>query len=753
MLQLTQKLSDGQLQVQNVAGPLLGNGMVLVSNRFSVISAGTEGNTAQTARKNLIGKALERPQQVRQVLEVVSQQGPLSAYNAVTKKLEAYSPLGYSSAGEVIEVGEDITGFKPGDLVACAGAGYANHAEIVAIPVNLCVKLDQNSDLKKAAYNTLGAIAMQSVRQADLRLGESCAVIGLGLLGQLASLILKASGVRVIGIDVNPSQVETARKHCADIAITRSTPGIENQILAFTEGAGADAIIIAAATNSTDPINFAGAITRKKGKVIILGAVPPAFERDPYWYRKELELRMSCSYGPGRYDLNYEEKGIDYPLPYVRWTEKRNMEAFQQLLLDDKIDIDYLTTHEFDLADAPKAYDMIVNKTEPYLGIIIKYDTKKPIIKENRIAVNNPIPKAEINIAFIGAGSYAQGNLLPNIPKSKSITRKGVLTNTGTTSKRVAERFDFEFCTSDEKEIIENPEINTVFIATRHDSHADYVIKALKSGKNVFVEKPLCLNKEELDKIIETYQNSSSHKLTTHDSPLTTSSPLSPSDSEAFFDRRSFAKVVAKEALSPSPILAVGFNRRFSPLSEILKQHLGSGPMTMLYRVNAGKIPADTWIQDMELGGGRIIGEACHFIDYLTWLNGSIPVNVFASALPDPENKNDTVNINIAFENGSIGIVAYYANGPKSLPKEYVEVFRAGASGVIKNFKKVEIYGKKKISKKLFNQDKGQKQMMELFMKSIHEGKQRIPFNEIVAVTKASFAVLESIRTGQPVKI
>jgi len=420
---------------------------------------------------------------------------------------------------------------------------------------------------------------------------------------------------------------------------------------------------------------------------------------------------MSCSYGPGRYDINYEEKGIDYPPAYVRWTEKRNMEAFQQLLAEGKIDIDYLTTHEFDLVDAPKAYDMIVNKTEPYLGIIIRYDTTKPVLKDKKIVVSQASPEAEINIAFIGAGSYAQGNLLPNIPKWKNISRKGVMTSSGTTSKRVAERFAFEYCTSNEDDIFKTDLVNTVFIATRHDSHADYVIKSLSAGKHVFVEKPLCLTKEELEKIVE-IKNS-----------------------------------------SPDKQLCVGFNRRFSPLSTLLKQHLGSGPMTMIYRVNAGKIPADTWIQDMELGGGRIIGEACHFIDYLTWLNGSLPVSIYASSLPDAEGKNDTVNINISFANGSTGVVAYYANGPKSLPKEYIEVFRSGAAGILDNFRKVEIFGKKKITKKLFNQDKGQKQMVEGFLTGIHEGRSLIPFDEIIAVTSASFAVLESIKTGQPVKI
>jgi predicted dehydrogenase/threonine dehydrogenase-like Zn-dependent dehydrogenase len=727
MQQLTQKLSNGEMLVQEVPEPVLGKGMVLVKNHYSLISAGTEGSTASTARKSLIGKAKERPQQVKQVLEVLAQQGPVQTYRAVTKKLEAYSPLGYSSAGEVMAVGEGVTGFTMGDWVACAGVNFANHAEIIAVPVNLCVKLSENAVLKAASYNTLGAIALQSIRQADLRLGETCAVIGLGLLGQLTGLMLKASGVNVIGIDVSEPPVKLAQQHFAGLALTRNTPGIENQILEYTNGLGADAVIIAAATTSTDPINFAGAIARKKGKVVILGAVSTGFERDPHWYKKELELLMSCSYGPGRYDLNYEEKGIDYPTAYVRWTEKRNMEAFQQLLANGSINLDYLTTHEFSLEDAPKAYDMIVNKSEPYLGIILKYDTEKPVQLQNKVTTGSSKPVSKINIGFIGAGSYAQGNLLPNIPKKNSdIVCKGVLTNTGTTSKRVAERFGFEFCTSNEKDILENPDINTLFIATRHESHAEYVLKGLQAGKHIFVEKPLCLTPAELEQIIE-------------------------------------ATVIASEAKQPAgtpssvpsthPQLLVGFNRRFSSLSSQLKKQMGSGSMSMIYRVNAGHIPGDTWIQDMEIGGGRIIGEACHFIDYLTWLNGSLPVSVYATALPDAGGHNDTVNISITFANGSAGVVAYYANGPKSMPKEYIEVFHNGSSGVINNFKELRVFGKSKQKKKLLNLDKGQKPMVEQFLQSLLTGKPLIPFEEIAAVTKATFAVLESIKTGQVVKI
>lgn len=710
MLQLTQKLGSGEMIVQEVPRPVLGHGMILIKNHYSLISAGTESSTVAAARKNLIGKAKERPQQIKQVLETLVQQGPIQTYRAITKKLEAYSPLGYSCSGEVIEIGEGVTEFSKGDFVAAAGVGYAVHAEIVSVPKNLVVKLNPDADLLHAAYNTLGSIAMQGIRQADLRLGETCAVIGLGLLGQLACVMLKASGIKVIGFDINPYSVEIAQNNAANLALTRNTPGIEEKINQFTNGIGADAVIIAAATDSLDPINFAGAIARKKGKVVILGAVPTGFDRDPYWYKKELELKMSCSYGPGRYDINYEEKGIDYPVSHVRWTEKRNMESFQQLIYEGTIKIDYLTTHKFNLEDAPAAYDLILKKAEPYLGIILKYETKKEAKLNQKIKIQDYQRISRVNIGFIGAGSYAQGNLLPNLPKSNEITRKGILTNTGTTSKRVAERFGFEYCTSEEKDILESPEVNTVFIATRHDSHAEYVLKSLKNGKNVFVEKPVCLNPDELDQIEKLYTG----------------------------EKR----------------LMVGFNRRFSQLSKQLKAGIGTGPMAINYRINAGKIPGDSWIQDLEIGGGRIIGEVCHFVDYLIWLNGSLPVKVFASALPDVEKNNDTLAINISFRNGSVGTICYYSNGPKSLPKEYIEVFNAGTSGIVDNFKELRLFGKRKTKKKLFNQDKGQAQMVSAFMESlIRATHSPIPFDEILYGAKACFGVIESLKSGEPVTI
>lgn len=709
MEQLTQKLGSGEMVIQELPMPQLTSGMVLVKNHYSLISAGTEGSTVKAARKSLIGKAKERPQQVKQVLEKLKQQGIVQTYRAVMKKLDAYSPLGYSSAGEVIAVADDVTEFKVGDKVACAGAGYANHAEIVSVPVNLCVKLSPDADLSKACYNTLGAIAMQGVRQADLRLGESCAVIGLGLIGQLACLELKASGVNVVGIDVSQAAVDNA-KNCTDIAIVRNDPAIKDRILDFTDGQGVDAVIIAAATNSLDPVNFAGAISRKKGRIVILGAVPTGFDREPDFYKKELELKMSCSYGPGRYDLNYEEKGLDYPLPYVRWTEKRNMQAFQKLLESGRINLSYLTTHEFKFEDAPQAYNLVLTHSEPFLGIVLKYDIdKKHDVKT--IITGNFSPESNVNVAFIGAGSYAQGNLLPNLPPVNAVGRVAIMTNSGTTSKRVAEKFKFAKCTSDINEILGDDKINTVFVATRHDSHAKYVLEALGAGKNVYVEKPLCLTLDELVEIEDCVAESGKGVM-------------------------------------------IGFNRRFSPFAKFLKKKLGSGKMSMIYRINAGSIPASHWIQDPTVGGGRIIGEVCHFVDLMTYMCGSNPVKVTASALPDAAGLNDTVNIIVDFANGSTGVIAYYSNGSKSLPKEYFEAYHAGVTGIIQDYRRAEVYGRKVESMKKANQDKGQPEMMRVFFDSLADGSLPIPMDQIFSVTKATFAVIESIReSGMPIII
>jgi predicted dehydrogenase/threonine dehydrogenase-like Zn-dependent dehydrogenase len=705
MQQLTQKLGSGEMKVQEVPLPQLNNSSILVKNYYSLISAGTEGTTVNSARKSLLGKAKERPQQVKQVIDVLKQQGPIQTYRAVKKKLDAYSPLGYSTAGVVMEVGKNVKGFKVGDKVACAGIGYANHAEVNAVPQNLAVRLDDDADLKLASYNTLGAIALQGIRQADLRLGESCAVVGLGLLGQLTGQMLMAAGVNTYGIDVNPSIVAISKENGLPDSWERDTPGLEQLILQKTNGQGVDAVIITAGTSSLDPVNFAGNITRKKGNVIIVGAVPTGFDRAEY-YKKELALKMSCSYGPGRYDLDYEEKGIDYPYAYVRWTENRNMSAFQDMIYKGRINIDYLSTHEFGFERAAQAYDMIVNKTEPYLGIVLKYDTSKEV-QRKLITTNENKRGGEVCISFIGAGSYAQGSILPNIPvNNKKISNIGVYTNSGTTSKRVAEKFGFEFASDDNSSVLDE-RTNTVFITTRHDSHANYVMNSLELGKNVFVEKPLCLNIKELDSIKDLYHGGTSQ-------------------------------------------LMVGFNRRFAPLAISLKNKMNTGPTSIIYRINAGSIPKESWIQDSTIGGGRIIGEVCHFIDFVTWISGSLPTKVQSFAIPDDNNFNDIVSINMQFANGSIASIQYFSNGSKALPKEYIEVYQSGLTGIIKDFKSLEIYGKTISRKKLINQDKGQSQMVKTFLINLAEGKPApISFSEIYKVTLASFNVVESLISGE----
>lgn len=708
MLQLVQRLRSGEMTVQDVPAPVAQSGQVIVRNHYSLISAGTEGSTVRAARRSLIGKAKERPQQARQAFDMLRQQGIAQTYRAVTNRLEAYSPLGYSSSGEVIDVGAGVTGLRVGDAVACAGALFANHAEIIRVPINLCVRLPAGADLKRAAYNTLGAIAMQGVRQADLRLGETCAVIGLGLLGQLTCLLLRAAGVQAYGIDIDEDAVEVAGKHSCDHAWVRTAPGVTEEIARGTAGLGVDAVIITAASESLDPINFAGQIARQKGRVVVVGAVPTGFDREPFYYRKELELRMSCSYGPGRYDPQYEEKGIDYPAGYVRWTENRNMQAFQHLVHSEKIQLDFLTTHEFDIENAGKAYDLVLNRSEPFLGMMLKYDTTTPLRRQSTVI--NATPKVgKLGVAFIGAGSYAQNHLLPNLPDADEIVRTTVLTSTGANSKRVAERFRFSNCTSEPNEILSDKSVDAVFITTRHNSHADYVVASLQAGKHVFVEKPLCLNTDELHEIENIQQ------------------------------------------LHSDQHLLVGYNRRFSPLAIELKRHLCAVPMSVNYRVNAGMLPSGHWILDPDSGGGRVIGEVCHFIDLMCFLTNSVPRRVFASGTPSFDQSDRSVHVNVEFTDNSIGSLCYLVNGSKRLDKEYLEVHQSGVSAVLDDFKTLRIYGKgRPFRKKLFNQNKGQREMMTAFFRLLTKGGPPLISPEILyAVTRCTFAIEDSLRTGK----
>ncbi len=721
MKQLTQRLRDGRMAVLDVPVPAVRPGTVLVRNHYSVISQGTESGTVQLARGGYLEKARQRPQEVKRVVDTLAREGAVQTYRAVMKRLDAESPLGYSCAGRILELGDGTSGFDVGAPVACGGLS-ASHAEIVCVPANLCVRLRHDADLRQATYNTLGATAMQGVRQADLRIGETCAVIGLGLIGQLTCLILRSAGIRSVGVDIDDSMVRTAQEHCADLALHREDEGIVDKIAAVTEGIGCDGVIICAASDSVDPINFAGSICRQKGTIVVVGAVPTGFDREPHFYNKELQVRMSCSYGPGRYDPVYEEKGIDYPPAYVRWTEKRNMQAFQDLIIRGELDLNYLTTHTFKLEEAPKAYDMLLQGTEPCLGILIEYECERELVASEAKVIlkagEGRDGQDSIGIAFIGAGSYAQGTLLPNIPREKGVKLKGVMTGSSTGSRSAGDRFGFEYCTSNEDEILSDRGINCVFVATRHDSHAGYVMKGLSAGKSIFVEKPLCLQREELDEISNAYQE-------------------------------------AVRSGKSGPILMVGYNRRFSPLAETMKAAFPSGPMAMVYRVNAGAIPRESWIQDIEVGGGRIIGEVCHFVDFLTFMNGSLPDSVYATALRTADSLNDTLNVSLTYRNGSIGTISYLSNGSRSLPKERVEGSAHGVSAVMDDFKALTIYGNGRTKrKKLVSRDKGQKNEIRSFLDAIRAGSSPpVPFSDIYNTSRVTFGIVESIRAGAKVEI
>jgi polar amino acid transport system substrate-binding protein len=704
MLQLTQNLKTGITQLNNVPLPACGAGDLLVKNFYSLISAGTESSIISVARKGYIGKALEKPEQFRQVIESVKREGIASTYTKVMNKLDSLSPLGYSSAGIVLAVGKDVQSFRPGDRVACGGAGLANHAEVISVHKNLVVKIPDTLSLKDAAYTTVASIAMQGVRQADLRIGENCAVIGLGLIGQITVQILKASGVNVVGIDISRKMTDFVRQSLLEAVFTIGEPQMEFALLNLCGGYGFDSVIITASSHTTEPVELAGKLCRQKGSVVVVGAVPTGFSRDTY-YKKELQLKMSCSYGPGRYNSSYEEKGLDYPIGYVRWTENRNMYAVADLLAKHKINTDSLTTHLFEFSKATDAYTMIMKREEFFIGVLLQYSaeiTKEEMVnKKSGLAVNN----GKLNIGFIGAGSFAQSVLLPNL---SGVNLRAVVTSSGHTAKNVADKFGFRLSGCTKEIVLEDKETDAVFIATRHNHHAQYVIEALKANKSVFVEKPLCLNKSEFDKICDAYNNSRG-------------------------------------------ILLVGFNRRFAPFTKWIKENFHDNiPKVIMYRINAGYIPSEHWTQDPEIGGGRILGEVCHFIDLAIFLSSSRPYSVSAAALEDQAN--DTLTINIKFRNGSIASIVYLANGSKEMRKELLEVHSAGLSVVVDDFKEMRIFGKKLKTQKLISQDKGHKNEITGFLDAIKNNKSSpIAFEELCVTTQTTFDVMNSISQGKTI--
>lgn len=708
MKQILQSFKTGELWLADVPAPLCKGRGVVVKTAASFVSAGTERMLAEFAKKGLVGKALQMPDQVKKVLRKMKTEGVFATLEKVQAKLDQPIPLGYSSAGFVVETGRDSGDFKVGDRVACGGAGFANHAEYAYIPRNLTVKIPDGVSFEDASCATVGAIALQGVRQCEVRLGETVAVIGLGLMGILAVQMLKASGCRVIGFDPNAGRCRLAEELGCDRAVNENLTG---EALAFSGGMGVDAVLITAATHSDEPVTVAAEISRKKGRVVATGLVGMNLPRDQY-YKKEVDFRLSCSYGPGRYDPVYEEQGIDYPFGYVRWTEQRNMAAFLQLVAEGKVTPAKLVTHRFDFDDSLDAYQVLLGiKKEPYLGIVLTYGetTSAPSVEkkvERRIDFDARPKNGDVGVSFIGAGNFAKAVLLPTLRKTAGVSLRGVSTATGMSATDTAKKYGFAFAATDQGEVVKDGDSDLIFVTTRHDLHAGQVKAALDAGKYVFTEKPLCIHEEEL------------------------------------------------AALRSGKVM-LGFNRRFSPHAKLLKDYFAKRtlPLVMHYRVNAGSIPRDIWIQDPEVGGGRMIGEGCHFIDFMRSVCGAAITKVQAMCIQTPnaaETPEDSISVNLQFADGSVGTLEYVALGDTTLPKEVCEIHGEGSTALMENFCRTVCTGKLGKRKLSGKQQKGFAEEISATVAAVKEGRQMpIAWDEIENVTKATFAVLKAVKSGK----
>lgn len=722
MKQLVQSVRTGETRVADLPAPQVQTSSLLVQTAVSLVSAGTERMVVEFANKGLLAKARSRPDLVRQVFDKAKREGILSTVEAVRNRLDQPMALGYSSAGTVLAVGKDVKDFTVGDHVACAGGGHATHAEVVSVPKNLLAKLPDGVDFEAAAFATLGAIALQGIRLAEVKLGEMVAVIGLGVLGQLTVQMLKAAGCVVVGMDIKSQRADLAQQFGAD-AVAITAEQCLTLCAQLSSGHGADAVLITADTKENLPVELAGHLARNKGVVVAVGAVGMNIPRKVY-YEKELDFRVSRSYGPGRYDTEYEEKGHDYPIGYVRWTENRNLQAFVRLLADGKVNVKPLISHRIAIEQAPQAYDVVLGKTgEPFMGVLLTYPEKADLSRRVVLCDRQPrtagqrLLAPEVTIGFLGAGNYATATLLPVMNGLAGLSLAGVCTATAMTSRTVGEKFGFAFCTTAEEELFANPDINTVVIATRHHLHARQVTSALLAGKRVFCEKPLCLTADELQVVTQAYE-----------------------------ERR-------------NPFVMVGYNRRFAPMSRQVKTFFATvqEPLVMHYRVNAGYIPSEHWVHDPVQGGGRIIGEVCHFVDLLSFFADSLPVQVNAYMLPNNGRYcNDNVAVTLTFANGSVGTITYAANGDKAFAKERIEVFGGEAVAVLDDFRSLELVrgGNRQVHKARLRQDKGHRGEWEAMVEAIRNGgSEPISFTESVAVTQATFAIVESLRTGKAVEV
>ncbi len=736
MKALEQSYRKGTLQVVEVPRPRSGRGRIVVRTAASLASVGTEKAMVELARKSLLGKALARPDLVRQVLDKARTEGIAEAWRQAMGRLETPILLGYSSAGTVVDVGPGVGGFKAGDRVACASAGYAGHAEFASVPANLCVPVPDTVTFEESAFVALGGIALEAVRMAQVGLGDRVAVIGLGLLGQIAVQLLHAAGCHVFGVDVEPGKADMASRHGAEATAiaTDGTPAVD-AVLAWSGGHGADAVIIMAAAHGNGPLEQAAAMCRERGRIVATGMVGLQVPRKPF-YDKELELVVSRAWGPGLYDPRYAQGGVDYPLAYARWTAGRNMEEFLAQLARGTVSVRHLITHRFPIERAVEAYEMVLEGQQPCIGVVLTYPGSETAAPQAEGAGPSPFtvwlkpearpaasPDGRVGVGLIGAGQFASGTLLPALKGLKGLRLRGVATSTGISGRHAGARHGFEYCTSDYREILADPAIALVLVLTRHGSHSAMAAEALRAGKHIFVEKPLALDVAQLRQVAEAYQES-------------------------------LARAEA-EGHTP-PVLLVGLNRRFSPFARWLRERLErlSGPLSLSFVVNAGALPPDSWANDPEDGGGRIIGEVCHFVDLAQYLAASPVARAYAQPVAGGAiSGDDSVTATLLLANGSVASITYAAGGSKRYPRERVQVFGGGAAGAIENFREAVFVqgGRGQRMRGWLSVDRGHRGELEALLAAV-SGRAPLPvsLDDYVNTTLTTFALERSLKSGRP---
>ena len=698
MKQIVQDLKSGQTLLEEVPVPQVKVGYVLVKTARSLVSLGTERMLVEFGKANLVDKARQQPDKVKQVLDKIKTDGLQPTLEAVFNKLGQPLPLGYCNVGKVVAVGRGVTDFQVGDRVASNG----NHAEYVCVPQNLVAKIPENVSDDEAAFTVIGSIGLEGIRLLKPELGETIVVVGLGLIGLIVAQLLKANGCRVVGVEFDQAKLDLAAQW--GVIPVNPTKG-DDQVKVveeLTNGVGADGVIITASAHDDSIIHNACLMSRKRGRIILVGVVGLNMRRDDF-YKKELSFQVSCSYGAGRYDEEYENKGHDYPFAYVRWTEKRNFQAILGAIADGGLDVKQLITENVELADYNEIYGDMRKKGS--IASIIRYPEEA---SQRRVVAIDEVHAAVGGgkIGIIGAGNYTGATVVPCLKKCGAKV-KYIASAGGLSAKTMAKKVGAEFATSDYNEILKDPEVNMVLITTRHNLHAKMVKETLEAGKSVFVEKPLCLHSEELEDISEAYQKA-----------------------------------------GKGVTLTVGYNRRFSPFAVKLKQMIGDGPKNIIATMNAGFIPPEVWVHDLEIGGGRIIGEACHFIDLCSYLAGSNVTAVCMNAMGEnPQENTDNATILLKYENGTNAVINYFANGSKAYQKERVEVFSQGRVFILDNWRKLEGFGVKGFSKMKGGMDKGQKDEFRMLNeRMLAGGESLIPFDSIVNTTKASFACIESLK-------